>query len=52
MEKHLPGIRQQLIGSWKMIDWKVFREDVTLDPPLGPASTNAVVSSSTARTGR
>jgi len=36
MEKHLPGIRQQLIGSWKMIDWKVFRGDVTLDPPLGP----------------
>jgi hypothetical protein len=32
----LPGIRQRLIGSWTMIDWKVFRGDTTLDPPLGP----------------
>ena len=36
-EKQVPGIRQQLIGSWTMIDWKVFRGDTTIDPHLGPA---------------
>ena len=33
------NVRRQLVGGWRMIDWKVFRGDATLDPPLGPVST-------------
>ncbi|MFD3427342.1 lipocalin-like domain-containing protein [Nocardia fluminea] len=29
-------VRQQLVGTWKMIDWRIFRGDELLDPPLGP----------------
>jgi hypothetical protein len=36
-EKQVPVLRQQLIGSWELIDWKVFRGAATLDPHLGPA---------------
>lgn len=31
-------VRSQLLGSWRMIDWKVFRGKQVLDPPLGPVS--------------
>ncbi|MFI6095059.1 lipocalin-like domain-containing protein [Lentzea sp. NPDC051213] len=30
------SFRERLVGSWQMIDWKVFRGGETIDPPLGP----------------
>jgi hypothetical protein len=34
-EKRL--IRPRLLGTWELIDWKVFRGATVLDPHLGPA---------------
>lgn len=31
------SVRDRLIGAWRMIDWKIDRSGVSLDPPLGPA---------------
>ncbi|MFI6170377.1 lipocalin-like domain-containing protein [Nocardia sp. NPDC051052] len=30
-------LRDRLIGSWQLADWKVFGTDGSVDPPLGPA---------------
>ncbi|MFD9892418.1 lipocalin-like domain-containing protein [Amycolatopsis sp. NPDC059027] len=34
----MTSVRARLLGSWRMIDWKVFRGHETRDPPLGPAA--------------
>ena len=30
-------VRDRLVGSWQMIDWKILKGETSLPPPLGPA---------------
>ena len=32
-----PGVRDRILGSWRMIDWKILKGEKSLPPPLGPA---------------
>lgn len=35
-EIEMSKVRDQLIGSWRMIDWKIQDGDTFIDPPFGP----------------